>query len=181
MGHGVAFGMGVGGWWPWRTDRGRPAARGARAVALISGSGLGLVVELVSVGEVGRAGLQGLRLDLGIRVGAGVELGLGVELVAELVPSGAAGRAGGQGRGLQGQAGGLGVDLVAEEAIRDTGWVWLTLSGRPRAWAGGGVMDTAGPHGPGAGGSTHLNPPENRPYFSLRNGDQTVFIELSTS
>jgi hypothetical protein len=42
-------------------------------------------------------------------------------------------------------------------------------------------MDTARPHGPGAGGSTHLNPPENPPYFSLRNGDQTVFIELSTS
>ena len=39
---------------------------------------LGFVVKLVSVGEVGRAGLQGLRLDLGI--GVGVEL----RLVAEL-------------------------------------------------------------------------------------------------
>lgn len=128
MGHGVAFGMGVGGWWPWRTDRGRPAARGARAVALISGSGLGLVVELVSVGEVGRAGLQGLRLDLGIGVGAGVELGLVVDLLSEMVVSGATGRAGFQCRGLD-----LDVQVVGRQG-----------QGRRAGGLGGGL-------GPGAG------------------------------
>jgi hypothetical protein len=112
---------------------------------LISGSGLGLLVELVSVGEVGCAGLQGLALISGSGLGLGSKLGLlvelvsvgevgraglqgmrldlgigveaGGELVSEVIPSGEAGRAGVQGRGLQGQAGGLGAELVAVDAI----------------------------------------------------------------
>jgi hypothetical protein len=102
---------------------------------LTSGSGLGLVVELVSVGEVSRARLHGLRLDLGIGVGAGVELGLGVELGSELVPSVEAGRAGSR----------AGVSMAKLVASALSWWPW-----RPSG-QGLGLVDPLGRPGRGPG------------------------------